>query len=181
MATKDIKEKLPTVLIKGKEYVQVKDRVLSFNDLYKNGRITTELISSTGEGLWIVKCTVTPDVDKPNRYFTGYSQANEAQGLINKTSALENCETSAVGRALAMMGIGIIDSVGSADEVKKAISQKTEVVDPTEDWPKEGEQFCKIHNKPMKRREGKNGGFWFDHRWTDSTGAWKSCNGEVTK
>ena len=51
----------------------------------------------------IVKAFVVPDVDKPQRMFTGYSQAKRGDGFINKTSALENAETSAVGRALAMM------------------------------------------------------------------------------
>ena len=43
---------------------------------------------------------------------------------INKTSALENCETSAVGRALGMLGIGIDGSIASADEVKNAVHQQ---------------------------------------------------------
>jgi hypothetical protein len=63
---------------------------------------------------------VTPDTSKPERYFTGHSQADEKQGMVYKTAALENCETSAVGRALAMMGIGVIDSIASVDEMKKA-------------------------------------------------------------
>ena len=42
---------------------------------------------------------------------------------MNKTAALENCETSAVGRALGFMGIGVIESIASADEVNKAETQ----------------------------------------------------------
>ena len=56
----------------------------------------------------------------PDRYFTGLSQEKVGDGYINKTSAMENSETSAVGRALAMMGIGVIDSIASVDEVRKA-------------------------------------------------------------
>jgi transcriptional regulator NrdR family protein len=40
--------------------------------------------------------------------------------MVNKTAALENAETSAVGRALAMMGIGVIESIASVDEINKA-------------------------------------------------------------
>jgi hypothetical protein len=47
------------------------------------------------------------------------SQWSDTSSFVNKTSALENCETSAVGRALAFMGIGVIDSIASVDEVNK--------------------------------------------------------------
>lgn len=106
--------------IKGKKYVLVSDRVVYFNELYKNGSITTELISNPNDEMVLIKAIVTPDCDKPNRLFTGYSQAKWGAGFINKTSAIENCETSAVGRALAMLGIGIIDSIASVDEINKS-------------------------------------------------------------
>lgn len=101
--------------IKGKKYVLVSDRILHFNEHYK-GSITTELVTPPESKLIIIKATVT----EGERTFTGYSQAIVGDGYINKTSALENAETSAVGRALAMMGIGVIDSVASVDEMRKA-------------------------------------------------------------
>lgn len=118
---------LPTVSIQGKDYVLVKDRVLAFNDMFKNGMIETALVSYQN-GQVVIKAKVVPDVKVPERYFTGYSQEKEGQGYINKTSALENAETSAVGRALAMMGIGVIESVASADEMNKAIRREEEQV-----------------------------------------------------
>ena len=48
---------------------------------------------------------------------------------INKTSYVENCETSAVGRALAILGIGIDTSIASANEVEDAIAQQQAMVD----------------------------------------------------
>ena len=105
--------------IKGKEYVLVKDRVLYFNNHYPEGSITTELVSAPESDHIVMKATVTPD---GRRTFTGYSQATKGDGYINKTAALENAETSAVGRALAMMGIGVIDSIASVDEINKAES-----------------------------------------------------------
>ena len=104
--------------IKGKKYVLVSDRVLYFNETYPNWSIQT-----TRETVWdmeIVKAFVVPDVSQPNRMFTWYSQAKRWDGFINKTSALENAETSAVGRALAFMGIWVIDSIASVDEINKA-------------------------------------------------------------
>lgn len=104
--------------IKWKKYVLVSDRVIYFNETYPNWSIITERISE--DWLEIVKATVTPDCDNPTRYFTGYSQAKRWDWFINKTSALENAETSAVGRAMAMMWIGVIDSIASVDEINKA-------------------------------------------------------------
>lgn len=109
--------------IKGKKYVLVADRILFFNEEYKQGKIETILLSEPDADMVLMKAIVTPDVEQPGRYFTGFSQAKWAEGYINKTSAIENCETSAVGRALAMMGIGVIDSVASVDEINKAETQ----------------------------------------------------------
>ena len=120
----DISLKEKAIKIQGKDYVLVADRVKFFNEVYPMGSIQTTLISDNGSEEVIVKALVTPDVSIPNRVFTGYSQAVKGQGYINKTSALENCETSAVGRALAMMGIGVIESIASVDEINKAKTSK---------------------------------------------------------
>lgn len=112
---------LPTVSIKGQQYVLVKDRITEFNRLYPDGSITTEIVPVLSTfGKWVIKATVTPDYKNPSRVFTGHSQADSSQGMINKTAGLENAETSATGRALAMMGIGVIDSIASVDEMHKA-------------------------------------------------------------
>lgn len=117
MNDKNLKSK--AVNIKGKQYVLVADRVIYFNENYPNGQIETDLITSPESEKIVIKATIVPDVSKP-RKFTGYSQATVGDGYINKTSALENAETSAVGRALAMMGIGVIESIASVDEINKA-------------------------------------------------------------
>lgn len=104
--------------IKGKKYVLVSDRVLYFNETYPEGSITTELVSKPEDETVVIKATIRPDMANA-RTFTGYSQATWNDGYINKTSALENAETSAVGRALAFMGIGVIESIASIDEIKK--------------------------------------------------------------
>lgn len=107
------------IKIQGKDYVLVSDRVLYFNETYKKGMIETQLIPSQ-PNTYIIKAKVVPDMDNHTRYFTGYSQATIGQGMVNKTAALENAETSAVGRALGFMGIGVIDSIASPDEINKA-------------------------------------------------------------
>lgn len=110
--------------IKGKKYVLVSDRILYFNETYPDGSISTELLSNPQDTRVVVRaCVMVPRKGNSGgvQTFTGHSQAVIGEGMVNKTAALENAETSAVGRALAMMGIGVIESIASADEMRKAI------------------------------------------------------------
>ena len=150
--------------IKGKQYVLVSSRILTFNAEYPNGSIRTELISEPTAEVVVIKATVLPDFQNAKRYYTGYSQAKWGDGYINKTSALENAETSAVGRALAMMGIGVIDSVASVDEINKAESSKggQQTVDK-QDWMNHdpANLACETCGEPANFRSGeKNGRKW---------------------
>ena len=123
MTDKSLKNK--AISFKGKSYVQVADRVLFFNENYPNGCITTDIKEHANE-IIVIQAKVYPDgIGDNKRFFTGYAQEKEGEGYINKTSAIENCETSAVGRALAMMGIGVIESIASIDEINKATNQAT--------------------------------------------------------
>lgn len=108
------------ILLQGRKYVQVVDRINYFNDNFKNGSIRTRLISEPASTHYVVEAKVIPDVTVPERYFSGLSQAKLGDPGANKDAALENAETSAIGRALGMMGIGVIDSVASVDEMNKA-------------------------------------------------------------
>jgi hypothetical protein len=114
----ELKDK--AIKVQGKDYILVKDRVLAFNELYPDGAIHTVLLSDPKDTQVVIKAIVTPDIKTPERTFIGHSQAVVGQGVVNKTAALENAETSAVGRALAFMGIGVIESIASADEMIKA-------------------------------------------------------------
>lgn len=118
--TKDLKDK--AIDIKGKKYVQVADRIIYFNEQYPEGSIMTILVSDAQASVVVMKAVVTPKQGEA-RQFTGYAQEIIGDGMVNKTSALENAETSAVGRALGMMGIGVIDGVASVDEINKATNR----------------------------------------------------------
>ena len=132
--------------IKWKKYVLVSDRVLYFNENYPNGSIVTQRIMTDDPTLEVFKATVTPDCTHPERYFTAYSQAKRWDWFINKTSALENAETSSVWRCLARLWIGVIDSIASLDEITKAENQskmtsKPKKSEPVEmDWPFKDEE-----------------------------------------
>lgn len=143
--TKQLTEK--AIDIKWKKYVLVSDRVLYFNETYPNGSITTQRIMTEDSWVEVFKAMVTPDCSKPERYFTGYSQAKRWDWFINKTSALENAETSAVGRALAMMWIWVIDSIASLDEINKAentAKAKDMPSNPEPDWFEKAKQNTKF-------------------------------------
>lgn len=102
---------------KGKDYVEVNQRIKAFRMLYPDGSITTEILSIEN-GVVIFRATVTDDSGRV--LGTGTAYEKEGSSFINKTSYIENCETSAVGRALAMCGIGIESSVASKEEVDNA-------------------------------------------------------------
>ncbi len=139
--TTDKSLKSRAISIKWKDYVLVSDRVLYFNETYPNWSIQTELITEPQDQIVCIKSTITPNIENPWRYFTWYAQEKRGEGYINKTSAIENAETSAVGRALAMMWIWVIDSIASVDEINKANNR---VVKP---WfnEKEYTDFCKVY------------------------------------
>lgn len=120
MTDKSLSDK--AVDIKGKKYVLVSDRILYFNEMYPKGAIITTLLSHPSDPRIIIRAKVYPNGHGDKSQYTGHSQAVIGEGMVNKTAALENAETSAVGRALAMMGIGVIDSIASVDEIKKATS-----------------------------------------------------------
>ena len=116
---------MKTIDIHGKPYVMVKDRVIHFNKEYPNGCIRNKLIERI-DNIVVFESMVIPDIANPERYFTGHAEEEIGSSQINNTSALENCETSACGRALAMMGIGSDESLASADEVANAVFKQNE-------------------------------------------------------
>ena len=117
-----------TTNIRGKQYVEVNERIKLFRqeEQYKNWGITTEFPMLTPDEC-LCRCTIT---DKDGMVIAvGHAHENRTASNINKTSYIENCETSAVGRALAMLGIGIDTSIASANEVNEAIAKQQEMVD----------------------------------------------------
>ena len=120
--------KFKTTNIKGKQYVEVNERIKFFRQetQYKNWGIVTDFpvldseqamcrcsIVAPQRVLWSLKVTLT----------------RRSASNINKTSYVENCETSAIGRALGILGIGIDTSVASANEVEDAIAKQQALVD----------------------------------------------------
>jgi hypothetical protein len=111
-------EQLATVNIKGKEYVEVKTRVQWFRKNIENGCIKTDHVFFDGE---TIMCQTEILVDG-KLVATGMAHEEKNASAINKTSFVEICETSSVGRALGMYGIGIESSVDTAGTIRAAIA-----------------------------------------------------------
>jgi hypothetical protein len=111
---------IQTTDVKGKEYAEVPQRVKAFRSLYPQGTISTEIVMIEN-GLCVIKATAAA-----NGVVLGEGTAYEKEGssFITKTSYIENCETSAVGRALGFAGFGIDASIASAEEVMNAQKQQ---------------------------------------------------------
>ena len=115
--------KFKTTNIKGKQYVEVNQRLLYFRNesKYDGWSIETAFLVLDSESC-VAQCTIS---DNEGRVIAqGTAQEDKSSSYINKTSYIENCETSAVGRALAMLGIGIETSIASSNEVSMAIAKQ---------------------------------------------------------
>ena len=118
-------ETIRTTNIKGKEYAEVNQRIKAFRMVYPDGVIKTEMISNVN-GVCIFKASIYSEISNAFDCLlaTGHAYEKESSSFINKTSYIENCETSAVGRALGLAGFGIDTSVASAEEVGNAIANQ---------------------------------------------------------
>lgn len=114
-------KEIKTTDIKGKAYAEVNQRIKVFRMLYPEGCISTK-IESLVDGVVVMSATAKDELG--NVLGVGHAYEKEDSSFINKTSFIENCETSAVGRALGMIGIGIDTSLCSADELLNALEQQ---------------------------------------------------------
>lgn len=113
----EVNAKLSTMDIKGKKYIPVNERVKAFRMLYPEGQIITELVKYE-DGIVIMKAIITDGLGKT--LAVDYAKEVEGSTNINRTSAVENCSTSATGRAIGLLGIGIDTSIASYEEVTNA-------------------------------------------------------------
>lgn len=125
--------------VTSKEYAEVNQRIKAFRMVYPEGSIITEMLSDK-DGVCTFRATVripgpyVPDVGQTTTILgVGHAQEKESASYINQTSYIENCETSAVGRALGMAGFGINTSLASAEEMENALNNQNA---PTQNPPK---------------------------------------------
>ena len=117
-------ERLKTVDIKGKQYVEVNERIRYLRENYPDASLISEMVSNDN-GVCVFKTTLIIE-DKARA--TGWAYEKEGSTFINKTSYIENAETSSWGRCLANFNIGNQDApIASALEVQNAIAQQEQI------------------------------------------------------
>ena len=136
--------------VKGKNYAEVAQRVQAFRKLIPCGYITTDILN-IDNGVVYMKAEAGYYAANGERVMLGTGLAFERQDAsnINKTSFIENCETSAVGRALGFLGLGSESSIASSEEVTNAIAtqeaiEKGKIADPVK--PKEPAKAAQVDN-----------------------------------
>lgn len=141
---------MKTVNIKGKEYVEVNERVKYFRTSkeFEGWSIETKLLKFS-EGVCVVKATVLNTEGR--KMAEGLAYEREDSTFINKTSYLENCETSAVGRALGFLGIGIDTSIASSDEVANAMNNQKSETGRGIDFDELREKYSKMTTDELRK------------------------------
>lgn len=112
---KKANEDIVTMKIGNKDYATVNERVKSFRKVYPTGCIETEIEDISDNA---VRMKATVKNEQGVVIATGRASETNTKA-INKTSMIENCETSAVGRALGMAGFGINSSIASGDDIER--------------------------------------------------------------
>jgi len=114
---------MKSVSIKGKQYITVNERLIYFRKqaIFKGWRIVEEL-AELNEKEGVFKVIILDD--KNNVISSAHAQEYRDSSYINKTSFLENGFTSALGRALGYLGIGIDTAIASAEEMTNAINNQ---------------------------------------------------------
>jgi len=136
------------------DYEPVEVRLEKFIKDYPTFRISTELevVEATR---YIVKAYLYKDVSDSVAWATGYAEETVSSRGVNQTSALENCETSAIGRALANAGYAPKGKRPSQEEMKKVVAQKPvkpalqDVVPEQDYWTTPVNEYMKVVDAPV--------------------------------
>lgn len=142
--------KMKTVDIKGKPYVQVNERIKTFRELHDKGRIVTRMLPSDEPSQCYFKAEIYIE---DTIVATGHAWEALGSSHINKTSFIENCETSAVGRALGFFGIGVDSAVASYEEAQHAKEKEAQHVPPTKEQIEQINKLWDILGKEDKHQK----------------------------
>ena len=104
------------------DYETVESRLSRFIEQYPNFRIETELLENS-HTRFVVIAKIWKEASDPNPWATGLAYETISERGVNSTSALENCETSAIGRALANAGFAAKGKRASREEMAKVVAQ----------------------------------------------------------
>lgn len=120
---------MKTINIKGKEYVTVNERLKEFREQHPDFALTTTIIQIDDKSC-TMQASVLDEFGRVLAMGTAREERDDKASMVNKTSYVENCETSAWGRALGNLGIGIDEAVATADEVAWAVQRQESTSKP---------------------------------------------------
>lgn len=102
------------------DYIPVHERIAKFYGDNPEGKINTEILEHDPTvGFVLIRASVFRTAQAMSPAATGHAFEERSAGYVNKTSYIENCESSAVGRALALMGYEITRGLASKEEMQK--------------------------------------------------------------
>jgi hypothetical protein len=103
------------------DYVTVAERIEKFYERYPEGRLITHIVEHDAErGFILMRAEVYRNADDATPAATGHAYELKTEGYVQRTSYIEVCETSSVGRALAMAGFEVRRGIASREEMEKA-------------------------------------------------------------
>jgi len=112
------------------DYEPVEVRLAKYWEEYPDGRVETELLEASKDRFIVMARIYRTEADA-KAWTTGIAEETVAQRGVNQTSALENCETSAIGRALANAGYATKGKRPSKQEMQKVVKGNQEQTKPT--------------------------------------------------
>ena len=102
------------------DYVPVAERLEKFYERFPEGRVITHIIEHNMEtGFVLMRAEVYRNADDAQPAATGHAFEIRSEGYVQKTSYVEVCETSSVGRALALLGFEVKRGIASREEIEK--------------------------------------------------------------
>src|SRR5919107_2367069 len=108
------------------DYVPVAERLEKFYQTFPEGRVTTSIVEHSIEsGFVLMRAEVYRSADDAAPAATGHAFEVRGESYVNKTSYVENAETSAVGRALALLGFEVKRGIASREEIQKTARMQT--------------------------------------------------------
>jgi len=119
-------QRMPKIDIKGKQYATVASRVEAFRKHFPTATIETVLVRDDENRVIMQAKIYIGDT----LISTGFAEELRGDGWINTTSALENAETSAIGRGLSAAGL-MGGEYASSFEINNAISQQQQIQNNT--------------------------------------------------
>jgi hypothetical protein len=134
-----VNSEIEMIDMRGKDYAMVPERVTAFRKLFPEGFITTEIVAMEGPVVLMkAKAGYYREDGSEVILATGLAREERGKGMVNSTSHIENAETSAVGRCLGFIGLGLNGGgICSAEELANAVTAQRQMDDDFKKMKKE--------------------------------------------